>query len=632
MNKTFQKNLKALSIRNPVLAQKLLTLDVPVFEFDQAASGDYNLIVNGIHIHNTEDPQLEAKLVFGEEHENDENDLKLIFGLGLGYLFKRAYISSKATIILFEPSLDILRATLDVVDFSLEISDPRVFVIADVDEIKQAFLTYYYEKVFIFHLDYYKNSFAELYQKAYLELNQYYVDLQTNIQNSQKMSNIFVDNLAYFIKYPSVSSLKDTFKDKQALVVCAGPSLDKAITIIKENRGKFIIISIGQALKALYKEGIIPDFVVIVDMLPLIHQVNFLGDQLKKINLVLQTPVSNDFFKLSTNTKFVYFPESDYISEWYVNRIDAFALPQGGSVGICAFNIAKLLGVKSIILIGQDLAYSEGKVYASNTIYDSVKYTVSPEGTFKAHLEDTDLENASYQNELLKKNIDGYEKIVHVKGWNGETLNTNNAYASFISQYELIARNIKTESPEITLINASVGGAYIEGFEHKPLEECISGYSDIEENINDLITNQYKANTLDEKQIKNLKQSFNKLLIDLKALKSEAEKVVKNSKRLLMELKRTKTLSNKVIEGIKKLQKQDSRIKKYNTKDRVSFIYPFIQKELFDHNRVKDRTSTNELEKARNLIHTIQNFSETMIIGTDKVISKFNEMNEDFLN
>lgn len=551
MNETLQNNLQALTKKNPALAQKILNHPLPAFDFDQAASGDYNLIINDVHVHDPGDPQLEAKLAFGEEEKNDENDLKLIFGLGLGYLFKRAYISSNATIVLFEPSLDILRSTLDVVDFSLEISDPRVFIMTNLEEIKQPFLTYHYEQASIFHLNFYKEFFSNMYDKVYLELNQFYLDQQTNIKKSQEMSNVFVDNLTHFIKYPSVTCLKNIFKDKTALIISAGPSLDKAIDVIKGNRDKFIIIAIGQAVKALYKKNIIPDFAVIIDMLPLVHQLDFLGDDLNKVNLVVQTAVNKDIFDLSTNTKFIYFPESDYISEWYVNRIGAFGLPQGGSVGICAFNIAQLLGVKTIILIGQDLAYSEGKIYASNSIYDSVKYTVSDEGIVKAHLTTADSTEINNQNELLEKNIDAYEKIVQVKGWNGEILNSNNAYASFISQYELIAKNIKEKFPETKLINASVGGAYIEGFENKTLEACLNDYMPINEDICNIITTQYQNNLMDEVKINELKQAFNRLIIDLKNLKLDAEKVVKNSERLLKELKELKFYQIKHLRVLK---------------------------------------------------------------------------------
>lgn len=632
MNETLQNNLRALSIKNPALAQKLLTHSSSNIDFDQATSGDYNLIVDGIHIHDTENPQLEAKLAFGKEEENDENDLKFIFGLGLGYLFKRAYISSKSTIILFEPSLNILKTTLEVVDFSSEISDLRVFVITELSEIRPIFLKYLYKNVSIFHLDIYKNMFPELYEKAYFELNQFHLDQQTNMIRSENIANKIVGNIPYIANLPSITILKDLFINKSILIVGAGPSLNKSIDIIKKHRSKFIIICIGRAFKALYLSNIIPDFVIAIDIWSTPAQIESSQEVQNQINLILQPSTDINFFKEKTNSTFIYYPSPDYISEWLANKNKAQTLTQAGSVSLCAFYTAIELGAQQIILIGQDLAYSEGNIYASNTSVEEIKYIENDNNELDFYLEEEgsneilNKEKLVSKNKVIKSLVYNHKNVIKIVGQKGENLLTSPGYASFITQYSQIAEELLIKNPFVKLINASVGGAYIKGFEHKPLDQFLDTLPVNEVEINKLIT-QYCSNQKENESI-NLKLSLKKLIIDLKSLIIDSEKVVKNANRLLIELERTKVLSNKVLEGIKKLQNQDKKIKNYNTKDRVSFMYPFIQKELFEHNRVKDRAGKNDLEKARLLINTIQNFSEIMIIGANKVITRFNQLDE----
>lgn len=631
MNETLQKNLQALSIKNLALAQKLLNYQPSGLKFDQAQSGDYNLVINGVPIHDTKDPQQEAKLIFGEEEE-DEKCLRLVFGLGLGYLFKRTYISSKSTIIVFEPSLDILKTTLEVVDFSPEISDPRVFVITELEEIRPIFLKYLYSGVSILHLSIYKQMFPELYDRVYFELNQFYLDQKTNMTRSEKIANKIVENIPHIDNLPSITVLKDIFISKTVLIVGAGPSLNKSIDIIQQHRSKFIIISIGRAFKALLLSNIIPDFVITIDIWSTPTQIESSQEIKSKINLILQPSIDINFFKEKTNLTFIYYPSPDYISEWLANKKQAQTLTQAGSVSLCAFYTALEFGAQTIILIGQDLAYSEGNIYASHTSVEEIKYIENDNNELSFYLEKEGSNEILNKGKLLSKNdyvkslVNYHKDFIKVAGQKGENLLTSPGYASFITQYSQIAKELLIKKPFIKLINASVGGAYINGFEHKSLDQCIDTLPVNEMDINTLIL-QYCSDEK-EKENNNLKLSLNKLITDLKNLIIDAEKVIKDSNKLLKEIKRTKTLSNKAIESYKKLQKYNQKVRQYNTNNRISFIYPFIQRELFQHNRVKDKIGLNNMEKILYSIEEMCHFSEIMLIGAKKVIVQFEKLSE----
>jgi hypothetical protein len=74
----------------------------------------------------------------------------------------------------------------------------------------------------------------------------------------------------------------------------------------------------------------------------------------------------------------------------------------------------------------------------------------------------------------LDKSVSGYLKFLNnnlhtVLGQNGEPLPTQTGYALFIKHFEAFA----AENPSLELINASVGGAQINGYKNIPLENVV---------------------------------------------------------------------------------------------------------------------------------------------------------------
>ena len=116
MNNIFQKNIDAIAKKNENLAKQLLTYlptDVPQLRQE---NGAYNLFYKNKYLHNQINPLGEAKEIFSMA-ENSPVTIHLIYGLGLGYLFQVASLSSLGTVILFEPDLNILRISLNLVDY-----------------------------------------------------------------------------------------------------------------------------------------------------------------------------------------------------------------------------------------------------------------------------------------------------------------------------------------------------------------------------------------------------------------------------------------------------------------------------------------------------------------------------------
>ena len=127
MNNIFIKNLNALSKKNPQLAQKLqayIPTEIP--ELVQE-NGAYNILYKNKLIHNPINPIGEANEIFSRT-ENTPVSIHIIYGIGLGYLFQLTSLKSQGTVILYEPNLNILWLAFTLVDFSIDITKPNVFV------------------------------------------------------------------------------------------------------------------------------------------------------------------------------------------------------------------------------------------------------------------------------------------------------------------------------------------------------------------------------------------------------------------------------------------------------------------------------------------------------------------------
>ena len=113
------------------------------------------------------------------------------------------------------------------------------------------------------------------------------------------------------------------------------------------------------------------------------------------------------------------------------------------SVSIYSLELCHFLGFRSICFIGQDLAADGVKQYAENA------------------------------TNLLPKHSNMGMFHIEVPGFFGGTVMTRNSFEYQIKRCTEIAKQWKNKTAEINLVNATEGGAFIEGFSHMKLSEFI---------------------------------------------------------------------------------------------------------------------------------------------------------------
>ncbi len=175
--------------------------------------------------------------------------------------------------------------------------------------------------------------------------------------------------------------LRDAFGGLPALVIGAGPSLDRNIADIAAHRDRALIIAADTALRPLLAAGIQPHIVVAAD--PSETNARHLCDLPPCPATALVAEGSVDPEALCVFTGRTFFCRVGDHDPWpWLNErgIDCGKLRSWGSVLTTAFDLARTMGCSPIVFAGADLAFTDGRPYARGTTYEEVWYQAATWG------------------------------------------------------------------------------------------------------------------------------------------------------------------------------------------------------------------------------------------------------------
>ena len=377
---------------------------------------------------------------------------KFVFiGVGVGVHLHEIYkkIDSMNTLII-EPNLEIFRLSLFTIDYSIfSQGNKKLFLSVDDKKLDQesvisSFTNYHsymnynikhhlfwkdYEYILDDLIGYYSRNFAAAFP---------YSTVLEVFGRTVK----FMNQGHKYLKH-SLIEKKKPLEGKRALLVGAGPSLDKQIEWIKSNKEKFIIVLVDNMVKKFESYGIIPDIVVSIDPGSVVATFYETKDPkfLENSSLVFLSQQHKDVIKQISGLNF-YFSQPYPISE---ELKLSFSVPNVGTYG---FAVSLLLGCKELYLVGSDSALAEdGTIYASHA--------------------DNDTKGHEGQENISKENISPSD-LIEVKGNLGGTVKSTRKIIGYKHDYEgFIHSHNKADYKAYNLST----GAYIEGLIPKRIED-----------------------------------------------------------------------------------------------------------------------------------------------------------------
>lgn len=514
----YEKNMNCLKDKRRQLYDKLLKIiddnefDFNRFELVETKSGQKTVEITNdgekIRLNSIYNPQLEAqKWAAGFEIKNLDTPV-IMFGLANG-IFARAILNrlnKDSFAIIVEPDISLFIFCLHEFDMCDIFSNLDVVLLIDqinLDKLQEALNKNIDVKLLNIQVVcahpkmdlLYRDACREFIKKIKERFVKSASELLTHVVLSDSILDNLFKNLCFIKESNCVSDMVGVIPNNIPFIItAAGPSLDKNVDELKNAEGKAFIMATDRSVGTLVKHNINFDAIITLDA---IKTIDFLGDDPEKFSdypIFAGIDSNNGILKNNKSRKIWIITSDFWVSLCNKHQLDTTVYSIGGSVATAAFNVARLIGSKKIVLVGQDLAY-DGEVSHTGDVKEKINYN-------------------------------NYNKLI--EGIHGEKLKTRADWVKFRNWFE---KSIVELGEDIEVIDATEGGAKIQGTTILSLKETIEKYCveefDFKKNINNL------KPTFSGEFYLDFKQDLLHLEKELDIIKRCAEKGIKASDDML---------------------------------------------------------------------------------------------------
>lgn len=412
--------------------------------------GDYTVYlkneVSKHYVYSKYNPRKTAKDLIDLENTNEET-IWIIFGIGLGYVAEEILkvTGTKCRIIIIEPTNELFEKQSIYIGKLLENKGISIFYGNDKRELNNILDENIKVKdinnIKVIVQPVYRHYFKDYYEVILTIISEYIENLKVTYNtviafSHRNLSNIIKNQESIKNSY-DITLSKDQYKDIPAVIVSAGPSLNKNIKELKGFEG--IVFTGTRTLCALKEIGVTPDYLACVDPGEIACDI-MREHKENNIALIATEEASPQVVRNNKGNKYFVKGMANGLSK-QLYGVEVPRLPLHGSVATLCLSAAQFMGCNPIIFIGQDLAYTEVKAHAED--YNS----------YKVDLEDP--------------------HIRYVASSDGTLLPTDVTLVSFLRWIETFIAEDKNKT---RYINCTEGGAHISGTENALLKEIVSQY------------------------------------------------------------------------------------------------------------------------------------------------------------
>lgn len=596
-------NKPILKVKNTKLLHKLEQISYKTIEVIDSKVGIPTFTINNngqqIYYHSKYNPLQEAKALI-EKEVNVETEYVLFIGLGLGYGVQELISEySKVKISIFEPNLEVLKYFLEHFNLSQIKTNKLDCIYDDINEVTRnskliEVLANKNSKIIVhpLYLRLYSKELKILTEELKKFLESKKSSTITDLAFQLRWLENSIVNFNEVIKSPNLFEDIDLtqFKDKPALIVAAGPSLDLEIDKIKQIKSekRAYIFAVGSAVNALIANDIIPDALFSYD--PLKNNakvVQKVKDLNLNIPLIFGSSVGHETLNDYPGQKIHFFTSQDSISPNLVNSINRVIVPDAPTIAAVTLLILAKLQMGPIILVGQNLSYTKEKTYA-----DGISYI---------------------DNKTENKNLKNHLSMISTTG---EEVFTSRGYLEMRSTIEMFIRQANLNGK---VFNSTFNGLPVEGAPYWNMEailEFILAKKDIVSELEFVDTNHYDKKLANEK-FKELENEFDQLIQQYKKA-LEIEKEISNA------------YENKVINNAMALfQKYDKVFNKIeNNIFFIRVIAPVtrVQFKEFLEDAVKIREEIRLLPKMKLFLDSHSSYLRTMYAAIYQIQPAFEQL------
>ncbi|MBO5238286.1 MAG: motility associated factor glycosyltransferase family protein [Lachnospiraceae bacterium] len=455
----YEKNLEVLKeIRNDLYNGIMQNSDnsEKILVGDALDSEKFLAIIRGediIPLNSTYHPTHEAIRYTLQFCQEPKDSTVLLFGFSNGKVIEQM-LSEECPVskcIVYEPSISIFKKALEEFDLSTVLLDTQLMILVEgingnqLEYILNDVIDYRNWRHFSFKmLSQYQELFSKECRNVFDIFSRIYdnksADMNTLIHFAQSGMINEIKSLQWMMDCKTLDGMIGKFPaDMPYIIVAAGPSLERNVEILRQVKGKAFIVCVDTAVPFLLKRGIIPDMVCTVDAQK--GTKYFEGLELHNLPIAISTDSDYRALELIGEVNPIYMSiTNDFYKKLFNEKGSTIGyFDGGGSVATVCFQMGIEIGFKTIILMGQDLAFTDKKAHAGM---------------------------GDLQEEDLVYNI------LMVDGYYGEKVMTRGDFKHYIDWYNLQIPELKDR----LIINATEGGAKLKGTVQMPLQEAVDKY------------------------------------------------------------------------------------------------------------------------------------------------------------
>ncbi|WP_428387830.1 motility associated factor glycosyltransferase family protein [Mucisphaera sp.] len=380
------RNLTALSLRNPDLANQIASAEPARLDWVASKKGLLSaqlLNEDGSAagwLASRFDPAAEAGKL-ADKLDRESAACAVVLGFGIGYHVEQIAerIGPKSILVVFEPDLGLLRAVFEKIDHARWIAAGCVLFFDKADDgsdltgrmeglggvitqgtqilthpgsrARQAEAFSTFSKTFTQALAFFRTTVA------------------TALVNSARTCRNLVNNLGHYVAGSTIAELHNAAAGYPAVCVAAGPSLVRNVDLLRDPdvRSRLVVIAAQTALRPLLDRGIRPDFVTALDYSPICTRFYEDLPDLPDVTLVAEPKAHPRILEVYPGPIRIIGSEFNDKLIGDLKRTIPPMSAAGSTVAHLSFYLAQYLGCDPIMLMGQDLGFSDGLYYAPGT-------------------------------------------------------------------------------------------------------------------------------------------------------------------------------------------------------------------------------------------------------------------------
>lgn len=429
-----------------------------------SVSGDHG---RPIYLHSRHRP-LEEAAAFVAAQGDTGTAVVLLAGVGLGYhLLEFERRGGRPRFLVAEPDLATLKAALCVSDLSRLFSAGRLLVLtSSAKPYLHARLRHYLGELIgglhVAALPHTRRCAAAFHRELLARVTDYVAYCRMQVVTLAKVTRASSRNIAlnlpHYLRSAGVGGLAGRAAGYPAIVVAAGPSLARNVQMLRGLRERAVIIAVQTVYKLLRSLDIEPHIVTSLDYheasADFFRGIEHAGDTL----LVAEPKVNWQVLDLFVGRKLLL---HNGLADQLLRSLapPRASLKPGCTVAHLAFYVAQYLRCDPILLVGQDLCFSEGLYYPPGV---PIEKTWAPELGRYQTVEMKQWERIARHRPVLRT----------VKDVHGRDTYTDDTLFTYAEQFEtdFAAAAAQPDAPRV--VHAGEAGMRLAGTEVMSLREA----------------------------------------------------------------------------------------------------------------------------------------------------------------